>query len=863
MGDDSVSTPAFIQDRFLRPDDGKLVPLFVQNFDEDHLPRSQRAWTRIGKPQPQLPLFVKLANWIWSPALQTGSQGRGHDAYAIFLVVARWLISLPLLLLLLAIFQVPVRTLKAHRFNASYDPVFIKPEDESASPSSTEGDGQIAEDTDLLHALQHPKSSDDRILRLSGIPAATIDWASLDPVLTWTLTGRRALWLAVLLTVTPVLILGALYMLFLARFLRTEHSPRPFCILFCAGAVMLCLSALVSLGATWLTHIPRGGRIHDLHPRLLGFEGEVDTRTIKRHLFGSSRGRLVEAHASSREPYRDDPAQSSSSSTPTQERLSGQTDGDLQFTLIDTYTMTVYRIAAERPPVAAFMCGTDHDGAKMAVLCSYDRHTNTFFREATIYAKGMAFERMKHAEGFRLSLQRLSRGQTHSRGQEQPGTEQDSSEVWSFMSRVKKVDLILLPLMWFIYGLQPLHFAESRRYTTLSYYTAFLLVQVPACFLLRRTNMGQALFIPIWLKGAMSLFTITSSGHSSSTGILIASQGVVDGIIFPAFVILTCSWYTPRELPIRMLIWTSSRQVLCLIPSWFWEYRPIHLVYTLIWSLLSMGCVLAATYAFHHLGTPLHVRWLPTHERMELAASSTAKMDSPLGAPAVRWRAQEAATILKDPQIWLIFFLSMLDPALNLIGPLPRPLPALIGICVVVFACVVISKLRVPLIAIATPSVILLAAGTLVMLNYHAPSLFVRLLFSDKTSPLALSIYALTCFGFLVQPLIWSIIPTALINNPSKPDRLSLSLPLLTQSVSVSFAGWALSRIVVVGGFSGQPWTVRRAWAYLAAAVAAVALWVALGVVVCVRRRARRDGKVEGEEEEEEERRGGGGGESE
>lgn len=85
-------------DHFLRPSDGRLVPLLVQSFENGNPPPEQRSWTCIGKPQNQTPPFVRLSYWIWSPALKDGDSECKYSAYTIGMILARWFISLPLLL---------------------------------------------------------------------------------------------------------------------------------------------------------------------------------------------------------------------------------------------------------------------------------------------------------------------------------------------------------------------------------------------------------------------------------------------------------------------------------------------------------------------------------------------------------------------------------------------------------------------------------------------------------------------------------------------------------------------------------------------------------------------------------------------
>ncbi|KAB2572896.1 hypothetical protein DBV05_g8421 [Lasiodiplodia theobromae] len=703
MADDNVPIPdaseALLQavdvptkyDRFLRPSDGKLVPLLVQSFENGQPPSEQRSWTRIGKPQNQTPLFVRLSYWIWSPALKDGGSECKYSANTIGLVLARWLISLPLLLPLLGIFQISTRALKPHNRNANYDPVATKSEEDPDQRAGQGGDGVGTERTRdhssstdlqyLLDTLQNAQGADERVLHLSGIPGATIDWTCLDPAASQAVAGKRGRILAVLLSIIPVVVICALYILFIAGWIPREHCEIRFYILCGVGGLLMCLTAFVGLGATWLAVAPPDGDAQDLRPRLVGVEGHVDIRTIESHLFGFNHGRLAEVASSSREQYSDDVAQSPSA----QESASGQTESGLVFTLVDTYTMTVYRFGAERPPVAAFICGND-DNPKTAVLCSYDWHTKTFCREAAIEVDSM-----------------------------------------------------------FLYGMPSLAYLNFQRPMNILYNASFILAQVPAYFLLRRAHTGQAISVPIWLKGAASLFIIIPPRHLGYALALFAVEGAVDGVIFLAFVVITCSWYTPRELLIRILVWTSGRHLLYLIPVHRLLYRDVDPDMAPISSPLPVVCVLLATYAFHYV------------------------------------------------------------------------------------------------VALAILFLILFATSTFVTLSHYTPSWFFYYLITNR--PLAFLLFALSNLGTLIQPLIWTLI---CVNTPDADRRLA--------TLCASFAGYALSLILLNAGLGQLIGLFDGSWTYVVVAVVELGLWVALGAWYVRKNRMKARGvqRTEGGEDEDE-----------
>ncbi|KAF2139610.1 uncharacterized protein K452DRAFT_62870 [Aplosporella prunicola CBS 121167] len=102
MGDGNVADHQF----FLRPSDGRLVPLVVQSFEHPaHQPRAKGLeWIRIGRPQFKTSSLEALSYWILSPILIEGSQDRNSNARSRLLVLFRWTIAAPVLLLMIVLF---------------------------------------------------------------------------------------------------------------------------------------------------------------------------------------------------------------------------------------------------------------------------------------------------------------------------------------------------------------------------------------------------------------------------------------------------------------------------------------------------------------------------------------------------------------------------------------------------------------------------------------------------------------------------------------------------------------------------------------------------------------------------------------
>jgi hypothetical protein len=142
------------------------------------------------------------------------------------------------------------------------------------------------------------------------------------------------------------------------------------------------------------------GELWNTQALLFGFEGYMDIITIERHIFGASMNRLTwspfgsafsrHAPGENGECIGLDPT-SDYNTRALVERCCRPDYGSRNaregriFILVDTCTMTVTMIEAERPPVAVIVCGAE-GGMQRAVLCSYHSATHTFIREGVASA---------------------------------------------------------------------------------------------------------------------------------------------------------------------------------------------------------------------------------------------------------------------------------------------------------------------------------------------------------------------------------------------------------------------------------------------------------------------------------------------
>ncbi|KAH8587656.1 hypothetical protein B0O99DRAFT_601419 [Bisporella sp. PMI_857] len=146
------------------------------------------------------------------------------------------------------------------------------------------------------------------------------------------------------------------------------------------GAFFLVLGILLLILAPWSVTALYSGKVWGATPWLIGFEGTLPLEKIEYLTFGNSIGRFTYTPSSG--PY---------CSKQVDERIGADPSGNFAnlppgqrlFTLIDTGTMTVTVFAAIHPPSVALLCGKE-GGMLRAVLCSYERSTNSLQKECVL-----------------------------------------------------------------------------------------------------------------------------------------------------------------------------------------------------------------------------------------------------------------------------------------------------------------------------------------------------------------------------------------------------------------------------------------------------------------------------------------------
>lgn len=138
-----------------------------------------------------------------------------------------------------------------------------------------------------------------------------------------------------------------------------------------------------------------------------------------------------------------------------------------------------------------------------------------------------------------------------------------------------KIDLWLLPLMWFCYGTQQADkvslstqavfgiredtglVGEQFNWLTTIFYLSYLVFEFPGNWLIQRMHTGRFLSVVMVLWGVVVL-CIAFAKNFTHLMVLRALQGALECTISPTFVLMTGAWYTSREHTLRSLIWGTS-----------------------------------------------------------------------------------------------------------------------------------------------------------------------------------------------------------------------------------------------------------------------------------------------------------------
>ncbi|EXJ86765.1 hypothetical protein A1O3_03719 [Capronia epimyces CBS 606.96] len=252
--------------------------------------------------------------------------------------------------------------------------------------------------------------------------------------------------------------------------------------------------------------------------------------------------------------------------------------------------------------------------------------------------------------------------------QELAFTEEESNAV------LRKIDLRILPLAAVACGMQYVDKAglgsaatyglredlglvdQEYSWAVSIFYFGCLLGSFFAGPILQRFHVGKLLGVAYFLWGCTLLGCMGAKGFASLAALRFL-LGLFESVLVPGLLLITTMWYTHREQPARLGLWTVLNGALP-IPFLvvFWGLGQVKggplVPWQLIFLLLGLcTCILGTIMFFFLPDTPSEVTWLNERERA-VAIERVAKDQTGIKNTTFKWEQFREA--LTDFRVWLI-----------------------------------------------------------------------------------------------------------------------------------------------------------------------------------------------------------------
>ncbi|EHK16514.1 uncharacterized protein TRIVIDRAFT_195440 [Trichoderma virens Gv29-8] len=246
-----------------------------------------------------------------------------------------------------------------------------------------------------------------------------------------------------------------------------------------------------------------------------------------------------------------------------------------------------------------------------------------------------------------------------------------------------KVDLVLLPFMWLCSGTQAADkssisaqatfgllrdtnlVGQQFSWLTTAFFLSYLIGEAPSNYLMQRFGVNKVLFIYMFLWGVIVLCLAFAQNFAHLVA-LRSLQGFLEGIMGPALLIITGSFYVSREHTLRSIIWSTSSSGMDIITqlgiyaignaaqkqnhnSSFGAWRWISV-------FLGLWTIILSFFSLLILGTLSEVRWLSKDERRIAAARVASNQTGSDRGQRRPWRWDQVLEAMEDPQTYFFFF---------------------------------------------------------------------------------------------------------------------------------------------------------------------------------------------------------------
>ncbi|KAI0204337.1 MFS general substrate transporter [Astrocystis sublimbata] len=249
-----------------------------------------------------------------------------------------------------------------------------------------------------------------------------------------------------------------------------------------------------------------------------------------------------------------------------------------------------------------------------------------------------------------------------------------------------KIDLFLLPLMWFSYGTQQAdknslstqavfgiredtHLqGDQFNWLSTAFYLAYLVFEAPGNWIMQRVHLGRFLGSTMVLWGVIVLVTAFAKNFTHLI-VLRIIQGALECIVSPAFLLIVGSWYKSREHAFRSVIWGTSNGGVSIItgvisyaiaeksqtdPNGLAAWKGISL-------FLGALTIFLGILVFFILGTPREVTWLNKDEKRAAIARIVENKTGSDREKRSEFKWDQARQAFKDPQTYFLFFITIIN----------------------------------------------------------------------------------------------------------------------------------------------------------------------------------------------------------
>ncbi|KAJ4489730.1 MFS general substrate transporter [Lentinula edodes] len=245
---------------------------------------------------------------------------------------------------------------------------------------------------------------------------------------------------------------------------------------------------------------------------------------------------------------------------------------------------------------------------------------------------------------------------------------------------LKKIDWVLLPLMWVAYGVQQadktgistqalFNFRQDnhlvgQQYSWLStiFYLSYLVFEFPMSYLMQRVSVGKTLSVLMFFWGVIVLCTAFAHNWAGLM-VLRTLQGLFECTISPSFLLIIGTWYKTTEHASRSIIWGTANSGFGVIVSLcmyaIGDSAKKHDSGLAAWKGISFflggTTILLSFFCWFLLGTPREVAWISKEERRVAQARIVANKTGTDHHSRREWKRDQILEAFLDPSTWFLF----------------------------------------------------------------------------------------------------------------------------------------------------------------------------------------------------------------